>query len=84
MDYAPEQAKTGEQFVEIKNCLINDISLKVDDENSLEVALAVQHGQTKQQPSLEAAISTGVMLHLEKDESILGGEDADDQVAAQA
>lgn len=78
-----KDSRTDEQFVEIKNTIIKDMVVKVGKENVLEVAVAIQHGQTKQQPSLESAISTTVLLQLEKDTEILEGmADDEEQEAA--
>jgi len=67
-----KDAKSDEEFATIKGAVIDNIVIKLKEEGP-EVTITVQHRHSKQQPSLEAAISTSVMLYLEKDIEILPG-----------
>ena len=64
--------KSDEEFARIKACIIENVAVKFKD-GELEVTMTIQHRHSRQQPSLEAAISTTVMLVLEKDTEILPG-----------
>ena len=66
--------KSGEQIVEIKECLINGLKIKIGKENTIEVTVAVRHELTPNQTALEAAVSTNVLLSLAVDKSILKNE----------
>lgn len=67
--------KSGEQIVDIKDCTINNLKVKVGKESAIEVTVVVRHNLTKCQGALEAAVSTTVLLSLALDKSVLNTTD---------
>ena len=61
-----QDVKSGEQFAVIPGCVIDKIQFKTKD-GEMEAAFFISHKDSKQQPALVSAISTGVVLQLESD-----------------